>query len=159
MVATAAAIYTATTDGESFYVQDGDGGFHRDNRGMIVTYDTADDAVEVAAALTECRPIRTRWQLAQIAAGQRPLPAPVQPAPAPADKAASYTANYEYWPRVRYHGSLIDMNGAVLSAEECGCRVPDGSFCDGYRLEGAFAGRYVVIEHSRRTSFTVLPQD
>lgn len=151
MVTTTAATYTATTDGEHYFVQDGDGGFHRDHRDMIAVYETSEDAAEVAEALTEGRPIRTRWQLAQIAAGQRPL----TPTPAPVATTA-YTANYEYWARVRYQGSLTEFVGAVLTAEECGCIPPKGMDCDGYRLEGAFAGRWVVIEHSRRTSFEVL---
>jgi len=49
---------------------------------------------------------------------------------------------------VRYQGSLQQLRGAVLSAEECLCE----NGCDRLRLQGEHGGEWVVVDHVRETS-------
>lgn len=127
---TSAQSYTATTDGEHYYVQDQAGVFLRDFRDLIAIFETSEDAHEVAAAHTEGRPVRP-WSYRPAAA----KPAPVWD-----------------FPQVTYRGSLIEYRGATFKAEACWCRDE----CNGFELSGEVRGRWVEIQHSRRTSFEPL---
>lgn len=139
MAATTAPATThhVTTDGQDYFVQDANGGFLRDERGIILSYRVRDDAHEVAAARNEGRPIRSREEAARLVR--------LAASPYPYPQVDSYA-------RVRYQGSLTEYHGAVLRAEECLC----AGDCGNWELEGQVGNRWITIRHSRTGSFVVL---
>jgi len=113
------------------YVQTPTGALLTDDIG-VVPYYTQADAAEVAAALTEGRPVRPlSWKPAPVA---DPLTVPV-----PAGT------------RVLYSGSLEQYRGVTFTAVDCWC----SDDCGGYELDEPSDGSHALLEHVRRQSIAL----